>query len=66
VKTFLASLSGGIVGLIAAYFCGVYVGCWLHPTSNLCGIYGVFVAPVGLLAGATCGWLIARRRRPKP
>ncbi len=39
----LATLAGGLVGGVAGYFIGVVMACdWLYPTSNLCGIYGVF------------------------
>jgi hypothetical protein len=42
------------------YFAGVHVACdWLYPTSNLCGIYGVFyTGPAGLIVGAVAGWLM--------
>jgi hypothetical protein len=42
-------------------FIGVYVACdWFYPTSNLCGIYGVFsTGPIGLSIGAVLGWRIS-------
>jgi len=54
---------GGLVGLGVGYYFGATVACaWLIPTSNLCGIYGVFVTgPIGLVVGMICGWKIARR-----
>ena len=43
-RLFLVFL-GGVAGFVAGYFAGVEVACdWLIPTSNLCGIYGVFLA----------------------
>lgn len=44
---------GALFGLVVGYFSGVHLGCdWLYPTSNLCGVVGVFLgAPIGLLAG---------------
>ena len=58
------SLSAALIGMVAGYFIGVYLACdWLYPSSNLCGIYGVFVtAPIGLVSGAVCGWLKSRRQ----
>ena len=46
-------LLGGFVGLVVGYFAGVIVACdWLYPTSNLCGIYGVFLTgPIGFVVG---------------
>ncbi|MGH7938877.1 MAG: hypothetical protein ACRD5Z_20670, partial [Bryobacteraceae bacterium] len=54
---------GGLLGLIVGYYIGATVACdWLIPTSNLCGIYGVFLTgPIGFLVGIICGWKIARR-----
>ena len=56
-------LLGGIVGLVVGYFVGVYVACdWLYPTSNLCGIYGLFfTGPIGFVVGIVGTWLISRR-----
>jgi len=49
-----------LIGFVVGYFIGVFIACdWLYPTSNLCGIYGVFITgPVGLLIGAVIGWKI--------
>jgi hypothetical protein len=57
-----AIVAGGLIGWVVGYFVGVSIACdWLYPTSNLCGIYGVFLSgPVGLLAGAMSGWLISK------
>ena len=57
-------LGGSLIGLVAGYFIGVYIACdWLFPTSNLCGIYGVFITgPIGLLVGAIAGWKTSRRQ----
>jgi hypothetical protein len=54
---------GGFAGLAAGYFAGAYVSCtWLYPTSNLCGLVGVFyTAPAGLVIGAGIGWAMSRR-----
>lgn len=54
----------GLIGLVVGYFLGVYIACdWLYPTSNLCGIYGVFLTgPIGLVAGLAVGW---RARKSK-
>ena len=59
---FFKILGGALIGMVVGYFIGVYVACdWLYPTSNLCGIYGVFVtAPIGLAGGAACGWIMTR------
>jgi hypothetical protein len=56
------TLAGAVIGTVAGYFIGVHVACdWLYPTSNLCGIYGVFLtAPIGLLSGALAGWVMSR------
>ena len=64
-RPFLVFL-GGVTGFIIGYFAGVVVACdWLIPTSNLCGIYGVFLTgPIGFLIGIACGWLASRRARP--
>jgi len=58
---FLAALAGALIGFVAGYFIGVSVACdWLYPTSNLCGIYGVFLTgPIGLVAGAIGGWMLS-------
>ena len=57
-----AIILGGLVGMTLGYFAGVRVACdWLYPTSNLCGIYGVFyTGPAGLMVGAATGWLMTR------
>jgi hypothetical protein len=59
----VAILLGGLVGLIVGYFAGVVVACdWLYPTSNLCGIYGVFfTGPIGFVVGIVVAWFISRR-----
>ena len=59
---FFKILGGALIGMVVGYFIGVYVACdWLYPTSNLCGIYGVFVtAPIGLAGGAVAGWVKSR------
>ena len=56
-------LLGGFVGLVVGYYVGVYVACdWLYPTSNLCGIYGVFfTGPIGFVVGIVVTWLLSRR-----
>ena len=61
----LAAVAGGLIGLVVGYFVGVHVACdWLYPTSNLCGIYGVFLTgPIGLVGGVVGGWLISGRRK---
>ena len=58
----LAAVVGGLIGGVVGYFIGVFVACdWLYPTSNLCGIYGVFATgPVGLVGGAIAGWMLSR------
>lgn len=66
----LAAVVGGLIGGVVGYFIGAYVSCdWLYPSSNLCGIVGVFVTgPLGLVGGAVAGWLLSRlkavTRRP--
>ena len=62
---FFAIVGGGLIGAVAGYFVGVVVACdWLYPTSNLCGIYGVFVTgPIGLVGGAIAGCLISRAEK---
>ena len=59
---FLKILAGALIGMVVGYFIGVYVACdWLYPTSNLCGIYGVFVTgPIGLVSGAVFSWIKSR------
>ena len=49
-KRLFGTFVGALIGWIAGYFLGVIVACdWLYPTSNLCGIYGVFISgPIGL------------------
>ena len=51
-----------LIGTVVEYFIGVHVACdWLYPTSNLCGIYGVFISgPIGLACGAVEGWILSR------
>jgi hypothetical protein len=58
-------LGGALAGLVVGYLLGAYIACtWLYPTSNLCGIYGVFLTgPIGLLLGGVCGWMKTRSRR---
>jgi hypothetical protein len=58
----VAIVGGALIGGMAGYFIGVTVACdWLYPSSNLCGIYGVFLTgPIGLASGAIGGWLISR------
>jgi len=53
-----------LTGFVAGYFIGIHVACdWLYPTSNLCGIYGVFLTgPIGLVVGAIGGWVLSRPR----
>jgi hypothetical protein len=57
-------LVGGVAGFVAGYFIGAFVACdWLYPTSNLCGLYGVFLAgPVGLVCGAVGVWAMTRSK----
>ena len=56
---------GGLIGGVVGYFIGTFVSCyWLYPTSNLCGLVGVFVTgPVGLVGGAVVGLFLPP---PKP
>lgn len=58
----LALLAGGLIGGVIGYFIGAFIACdWLYPTSNLCGIYGVFfTGPVGFIGGAVAGWFVSR------
>ena len=62
---FLKVLVGGLLGGMVGYYVGAFVACtWLMPTSNLCGLAGAFVTgPIGILAGAVAGWLMARPGR---
>lgn len=54
-------VAGGLIGFVFGYFVGAYAGCWLYPTSNLCGIYGVFLTgPLGLVCGALGVWTAGR------
>jgi hypothetical protein len=59
------TLAGALIGTVVGYFIGVYVACdWLYPTSNLCGIYGVFITgPIGLAIGAFAGWVTSRQNK---
>lgn len=61
-------LLGGLVGFVAGYFIGAFAACdWLYPTSNVCGLYGVFLTgPVGLVCGAVIGWVITRPKGKGP
>jgi hypothetical protein len=58
-----AALVGALVGTNLAYYPAAYYACYVFwPQSNLCGVPAVFIAmPIGLIAGAIAGWLIARR-----
>jgi hypothetical protein len=53
---------GGLIGGVVGYFIGVFIACdWLYPTSNLCGIFGVFLTgPVGIVCGVVVGWRMSR------
>jgi len=57
-----AAAVGGLLGGVVGYFIGAYIGCyWLYPTSNLCGIYGVFShGPLGLVGGDGGGLVVCR------
>jgi hypothetical protein len=57
--------TGALLGLVVGYFGGAHLGCdWLYPTSNLCGVVGVFLgAPVGLLAGVMTVVIATRAKR---
>ena len=61
----VATAVGGLLGFVVGYFIGVSVACdWLYPTSNLCGIYGVFLAgPIGLVIGAVGGWMMYKPKQ---
>jgi hypothetical protein len=61
----LVIAAGALLGLVVGYLGGAHLGCdWLYPTSNLCGIVGVFLgAPAGLLAGALTVAIATRRKR---
>ena len=63
VRRVFLVLLGGLFGFIVGYFVGVDLACdWLIPTSNLCGIYGVFLTgPIGLVIGIVCAWVMSRR-----
>jgi uncharacterized membrane protein SpoIIM required for sporulation len=65
VRRVFLVLLGGLVGFIVGYFAGVELACdWLIPTSNLCGIYGVFLTgPIGLVIGSACAWVMSRRAK---
>ena len=57
--------AGALLGLVVGYFGGAHLDCdWLFPTSNLCGIVGVFLgAPVGLFAGVMTVAIATRSKR---
>jgi hypothetical protein len=57
-----ATLACALIGFVVGYFIGAFIACdWLYPTSNLCGIYAVFVTgPIGFLGGAVGAWFIFR------
>ena len=63
VRRVFLVLLGGLLGFVVGYFVGVELACdWLIPTSNLCGIYGVFLTgPIGLVIGIACVWVMSRR-----
>jgi len=65
VRRVFLVLLGGLFGFIVGYFVGVELACdWLIPTSNLCGIYGVFLTgPIGLVIGIVCAWVMSRRAK---
>ena len=65
VRRVFLVLLGGLFGFIVGYFAGVKLACdWLIPTSNLCGIYGVFLTgPIGLVIGIVCAWVMSRRAK---
>jgi hypothetical protein len=58
-------VAGGLIGGVLGYFIGTFISCyWLYPTSNLCGIIGVFVTgPIGLTAGVVVGLLYRGSKR---
>ena len=62
VRRVFLVLLGGLFGFVVGYFAGVELACdWLIPTSNLCGIYGVFLTgPIGWVIGITCAWVMSR------
>jgi hypothetical protein len=57
--------AGALLGLVVGYFGGAHLGCdWLYPTSNLCGLVGVFIgAPAGLFAGVMAVTIATRGKR---
>jgi hypothetical protein len=65
VRRVFLVLFGGLFGFIVGYFAGVELACdWLIPTSNLCGIYGVFLTgPIGLVIGSACASVMSRRAK---
>ena len=65
VRRIFLVLLGGLFGFIVGYFVGVELACdWLIPTSNLCGIYGVFLTgPIGLVIGIACAWVMSPRAK---
>ncbi len=58
-------LVGGVAGFVAGYFIGAFAGCdRLYPSSNRCGLYGVFLTgPVGLVCGSVGVWAMTRPAR---
>jgi ABC-type antimicrobial peptide transport system permease subunit len=65
VRRIFLVLLGGLIGFIVGYFAGAELACdWLIPTSNLCGIYGVFLTgPIGSGIGIACAWVVSRRAK---
>jgi len=65
VRRVFLVLLGGLFGFIVGYFVGLELACdWLIPTSNLCGIYGVFLTgPIGLVIGIACSWVMSPRAK---
>jgi ABC-type antimicrobial peptide transport system permease subunit len=65
VRRVFLVLLGGLFGFVVGYFAGVLLACdWLIQTSNLCGIYGVFLTgPIGLVIGIACAWVMSRRAK---
>jgi len=65
VRRIFLVLLGGLFGFIVADFVGVELACdWLIPTSNLCGIYGIFLTgPIGLVVGIACARVMSPRAK---